>query len=225
MVYVSIAVFVGGLIFTLFRIIRAPKQESTLQIFPHRKNSIPGTLYDTFLMPTIRKDRPLFWVFLIFYHIAFVFLFLGHVDLIPGINIMKPGSNHMVGNGAVGVILTVSVAYFLFRRFRSPVREISVTGDYLILILLLFIFLTGGIMSWSNSWSDNGFVLEKSDFSNYMKILVSFSFKNPHAELESSHYFHAVLHVFLANLFLMVFPFTKFVHTFFALALNRIRRG
>ena len=131
----------------------------------------------------------------------------------------------MLGYGAVGVALTVSVVYFLLRRFRSPVREISVSGDFIILILLLFIILTGGIMSWSNSWGENGFVLEKVDFGNYMNILVDFSFENRHSQLDSSHYFLVVFHVFLANIFLMVFPFTKFIHTFFAMALNRIRRG
>ena len=80
-------------------------------------------------------------------------------------------------------------------------------------------------MSWSNSWGASGFVLEKSDFANYMKILISFSFADPYPVLESSHYFHVVIHIFLANIFLIVFPFTKFIHTFFAMILNRIRRG
>lgn len=225
MVYFSFFVFIMGILFQILRIARAPKQTFTLQIFPYKKPSTLRALGDTLLIPAIRKDKPLFWVFLILFHVAFFLVVLSHVDLIPGINIMDPQSNHMIGYGIVGVVLLVSVVFFLFRRFRTPVREISVTGDYLILFLLLFIILTGGMMSWSNSWGENGFVLEKSDFSNYIKTLVSFTFQNPYETLESSHYFHVVIHVFLANLFLMVFPFTKFVHTFFAMALNRIRRG
>lgn len=225
MVYISFVVFITGTIYIIFLIARAPKQSSTLQIFPSKQLAGIRAVYDTFLMPTIRKDRPVFWVFLIFYHFAFLVLIIGHLDLIPSINIMDPKSPHMVGYGGVGLVLSLSVMYFLFRRFKSPVREISVMGDYLILLLLLFIFLTGGIISWSNSWGENGFVLEKADFGNYMKILLNFSFRNPHEVLDSSHYFHVVIHVFLANLFLMIFPFTKFVHTFFAMVLNRIRRG
>jgi nitrate reductase gamma subunit len=225
MVYFSLVVFVIGILYSIFKIVRAPKQPYTLKLFPDKNQPALGLLSDNFLMPTIRKDKALFWVFLILYHLAFLLLILGHLDLIPGIHIMNPDSGHMLGYGAVGVVLTVSVCYFLLRRFKSPVREISSMGDYLVLILLLFLFLTGGIMSWSNSWGENGFVLEKSDFRNYMNILTRFNFENPHPVLDSSHYFHVVFHVLLANIFLIIFPFTKFVHTFFALILNKLRRG
>lgn len=225
MVYTAIVIFLAGLIYSIIRIIGSPKHPSTLQIFPKSNPSGIKAMGDTFLMPTIRKDKPMLWIFLILYHTAFFFLILGHLDLFPQINLMEAGSKHMVGYGAVGVVLTVSTIYFLFRRFRSPVKDISVMGDFLVLILLLFIFLTGDIMSWSNSWGENGFVLEKVDFRNYMKILSSFSFEDPKEVLVSSHYFHVVFHVFLANIFLMIFPFTKFIHTFFSMALNRIRRG
>jgi nitrate reductase gamma subunit len=224
MVYIAFVLFFFGLIYALIRVARAPKQTSTLRIFPKTKNKL-AAIYDTFAMPTIRRDKPVFWIFLILYHLAFLLLILGHLDLIPGIQIMPADSKHMLGFGAVGVVVTISAVYFLLRRFRTPVREISVSGDYLILLLLILIFITGGIMSWSNSWGENGFVLEKSDFANYMKILVSFSFEDPYPVLESSHYFHVVFHVLLANIFLMVFPFTKFIHTFFAMLVNRIRRG
>jgi nitrate reductase gamma subunit len=225
MVYLAFGVLIVGTFFTIFRIFKAPKQPFTLQIFPHENPAKLRAFYDTFLMPAIRTDRPVFWFFLILYHIAFLLLILGHLDLIPGINIMDPESRHMVGNGGAGVALTLSVIYFIGRRLKSPVREVSTFGDYLLLLLLLFIFLTGDMMSWSNSWNENGFVLEKGDFANYLKILVSFSFQNPYEVLESSHYIHVVIHVFLANLFLMIFPFTKFVHTFFSMAVNTIRRG
>lgn len=225
MVYIAVATFLCGIVYSIFRIIGSPKHPSTLQIFPQKGPSGLNAAGDTFLMPTIRKDRPTMWIFLILYHAAFFLLILGHLDLFPQIKIMDPGSRHMVGHGAAGVVLTVSVIYFLFRRFRSPVKDISVMGDYLVLILLLFIFLTGDIMSWSNSWGENGFVLEKVDFGNYMAILSSFSFEDPQEVLVSSHYFHVAFHVLLANIFLMIFPFTKFIHTFFSMALNRIRRG
>ncbi len=224
MVYIAFATFFVGIGFTLMRVLRAPRPSSTVPIFPKSKNKL-AAFNDTFLMPTIRRDKPVFWVFLILYHLAFLLLIIGHLDLIPGIKFMDPSSKHMFGNGIVGLVVTVSAIYFLWRRFRSPVREISVSGDYLILLLLILIFLTGGIMSWSNSWGASGFVLEKSDFANYMKILISFSFADPYPVLESSHYFHVVIHIFLANIFLIVFPFTKFIHTFFAMILNRIRRG
>jgi hypothetical protein len=41
----------------------------------------------------------------------------------------------------------------------------------------------------------------------------------------SGHSFMLVLHVFFANLFLMFFPFSKIMHSFFALPMNKLRRG
>lgn len=225
MVYISFVICIIGILYAVIRILLAPKQASTLQVFPESKASGAMALYDTFAMPTILRDSPFFWVFLMLYHIAFGLLILNHLDLIPGLNIMHPESPHMFGYGAVGLTLTLSVIYFILRRLRSPVREISVMGDYLLLLLLLFVFITGDVISWSNSWGENGFVLGKSDFKNYVDILVSFSFADPAEVLQSSHYVVVVVHIFFANLFILLFPFTKLMHTFFAIPLNKIRRG
>ena len=225
MAYLSVLVFITGVIKTFIRIIKAPKHKTTLKVFPQGKKPLLQAVKDTLFMPSVRRDKPILWLMLMLYHAAFLLLILGHLDLIPGINLMKKDSPHMLGFGAVGVVLTVTVVYFLLRRFKSPVREISTMGDYLILLLLFFIFLSGGIISWSNSWNENGFVLEKSDFKTYFGDLVKFTFNDPGETLSGSHYFHVVIHVFLANLFIMVFPFTKFIHSFFAMAVNKIRRG
>ena len=225
MVYLAVLVFIAGIIITLLRIGRAPKHKTTLKVFSKGKRSPLQVVKDTLFMPSVRQDKPVLWVFLMLYHLAFLLLMLGHLDLIPGIHLMEKDSPHMVGYGAVGVVLTLALVYFLLRRFRSPVREISTMGDYLILLLLLFTFLSGVIMSLSNSWGENGFVLEKSDFRDYFDILIHFSFADPVEILSGSHYFHVVIHVFLANLFMMIFPFTKFVHTFFGMVVNKIRRG
>ena len=69
-------------------------------------------------------------------------------------------------------MLTVSIVYFLLRRFRTPVRELSVPADYLLLFLLFCIFITGDVISWGNSWSPDGFVITKQDLGAYLSGLV-----------------------------------------------------
>jgi len=39
------------------------------------------------------------------------------------------------------------------------------------------------------------------------------------------HSFMLVIHVFLANLFLIFFPFSQTMHSFLALPINKLRRG
>ncbi len=175
-------------------------------------------------MPTVRTHKPLFWFFLMVFHVGVAVLILAHLDLLPQLRIMCADSPHMIGNGAAGVALTISVVYFLFRRFRTPVRELSVPADYLMLFLLFCILLTGDVISWGNSWSPDGFVITKQDLGSYLSGLTRFTFEDPHTMLSGSHYAVVATHVLLANLFLMILPFSKIMHSFFAVPVNLLRR-
>jgi len=120
--------------------------------------------------------------------------------------------------------VTIPVLYFIFRRFRTPVREISLPADYLLLLLLLFLFLFGDLMSWGNSWTASGFVMTKQDFSLYFQSLARFTFQNPRQMLPGSHYHFVVIHVLLAEALFALLPFTKIIHTFFSVPINMLRR-
>jgi nitrate reductase gamma subunit len=183
-----------------------------------------ASLGDVFGMTPVRKHKPLFWVFLMLYHAAFLLLILGHLDILPGINLVSPQSRHMLGAGAVGVGVTLPILYFTFRRFRSPLREISLPADFLLLLLLLFLFLFGDLMSWGNSWSPGGFVMTKQDFSKYFDGLARLTFADPRVVLRGSHYHFVVIHVFLAELLFILLPFTKIMHTFFAVPVTLLKR-
>lgn len=223
-VYISIIVMFVAIIWKIVSILSVPAPAFTLKTFPAKKRPVLAALGDTFGMPSIRKRKPLFWFFLMWFHVGILFLILGHFDLFPNIHIMPVASRDMVGAGFVGVSVTVPAFYFLFRRFKGQERQISVPADYLLLLLLLFTFLLGDMISWGNSWTANGFVMTKADFRNYFGILSSFSFADPRAVLHGSHYHFIVLHVLLAELFMIILPFSKIVHTFFSLPLNILRR-
>ena len=224
MVYVALAVMIVGIIVKIVSIVSAPSPAFTLKTFPARRHPVLAALGDTFAMPQIRKRRPVFWCFLVWFHVGILFLILGHFDLFPNLNIMPADSRHMIGAGFVGLSVTVPAFYFLARRFRGEDRHISVPSDYLLLLLLIFTFLLGDMISWGNSWTAHGFVMTKADFKQYFGILGSFSFADPRTVLPGSHYHFIVLHLFLAELFMMILPFSKIVHTFFSLPLNILRR-
>jgi nitrate reductase gamma subunit len=224
MVYAAILALIAGVAYRVVAILRAPPQPWVLRTHPVSRRPVLAALGDAFGMPQIRKRRPLFWAFLMVYHVAFLLLFLGHLDILPRLNLVSPESRHMIGRGGVGVAVTIPMVYFLVRRLRSPVREISVPADFLLLLFLLCLFLLGDMMSWSNSWNPAGFVMTKQSFSEYFHILASFSFADPRTVLHGSHYHFAVLHVLFANLLFIILPFTKIVHAFFALPINLIRR-
>jgi nitrate reductase gamma subunit len=224
MVYLAIIVMIVGIIAKIVSILSAPRPAFTLRTFPAKTHPRLAALGDTFGMTAVRKHKPVFWFFLMWFHVGILFLVLGHFDLFPTISIVPEASRHMVGAGFVGLSVTIPAFYFLIRRFRDQERHISVPSDYLLLLLLLFIFLLGDLISWGNSWTAHGFVMTKADFARYFGILSSFSFADPRTVLHGSHYHFIVLHVFLAELFFMILPFTKIVHVFFSLPLNILRR-
>lgn len=224
LVYFAILFCLVAIVLKIISIFRSPAQPYSLRIFPSARKPGLAALVDTFAMPQVRKHKPVFWVFLMLFHAAFVFLILGHLDLFSNVSLMPENSRHMLGWGLVGVAVTLPLFYFLFRRFASPNREITVPADYLLLVLILFLCLFGDLMSWGNSWTANGFVMTKQDFAKYFDGLSHFTFADPRWVLPGSHYHFAVIHVLLADFFFLVLPFTKIMHAFFALPINLLRR-
>ena len=224
MVYLALLFCLVAIVLRVVSILRAPAQPYSLRIYPASKKPKLKTLVDTFMMPQIRKHKPLFWVFLMIFHISILLLILGHFDILPNISLVSETSRDMLGRGIVGVGVTLPLFYFLFRRFRSPIREITVPADYLLLILILFLCLFGDLMSWGNSWTANGFVMTKQDFSLYFKGLAQFTFADPRSVLPGSHYHFIVIHVLLANTFFIILPFSKVMHAFLAMPINLLRR-
>ncbi len=225
MVYAAFAVFVLGTVWRLVQTARRPAHPTTLQIFPKKE---PAWLYavgDTFLMPSIFRHSPVLWFFLAVFHVAVLLLIIGHLELFGDWPIFQLVPHEVfLGRGFVGLAAAVSVLYLFFRRFHAPVRDLSVPEDYYLLILLFLTIIFGSQMDWARRWYDYD-VMGVSAYRAYLWSLVMLKPFVPDEILYSGHAFMLVLHVFFANLFLMVFPFTKMMHTFLALPMNLLRRG
>jgi nitrate reductase gamma subunit len=225
MVYVAFAVFLVGLAVRLVKIFREPKNPTTLQIYPEKRFRWIWALYDTFLLPTVRRHNPPFWVFLMVFHICFLLLIIGHLELFKEFGIFQIIEHEVfLGRGFVGLILSVCVLFFLLRRFASPVRELSVPEDYYLLVLLFLTVFFGSQMDWARRWYEYG-NLSVEDYRAYLFSLVSLRPELSSEVTESGHSFMLVLHVFFANLFLMFFPFSQLMHSFLSLPMNKLRRG
>jgi nitrate reductase gamma subunit len=225
MVYIAFAVFFAGIAVRLVTIFREPRNPTTLQIYPEKRTRWLWALHDTFLLPTVRKHNPLFWVFLMLFHICFLLLIIGHLELIGEFAVFQIIEHEVfLGSGFVGLMLSVCVLYFLFRRFRSPVRELSVPEDYYLLVLLFLTVFFGSQMDWARRWYEYG-NLSVWEYRAYLWSLVSLKPEISSDLTEAGHSFMLVLHVFFANLFLMFFPFSQLMHSFLSLPMNKLRRG
>jgi nitrate reductase gamma subunit len=225
MVYIAFAVFFLGITYRIISIWQKPKLPSTQQIYPSKNPKWLWTLYDTFLFPTVLRHKPLLWLFLISFHISLVLLLVGHLELIADIGIFQIVPHEIfLGNGFVGLTIAVCLLFFLFRRFTSPVKDLSIPEDYYLLILIFLIVIFGSEMDWARSWYDYG-EMTVEDYRTYMVSLLIFKPELPYNTTFSGHSFMLVLHVFFANLFLIVFPFSQLMHSILSLPMNKLRRG
>lgn len=225
MVYIAFAVFFVGTGVRLYKIFREPKNPSTLQIYPERHPKWLWALHDTFLLPTVRRQYPIFWGFLMAFHIAFLLIIIGHAELFTTFRVFGLEPEHVfVGRGFAGLTICIALVYFLLRRFRSPFRELSVPEDYYLLILLFLTAVFGSEMDWARRWYEYG----SMTVSTYREYLLSLLYFRPEVPVDvelSGHSFMLVLHIFFANLFLIFFPFSQSMHSFLSLPMNKLRRG
>ena len=225
MVYIAFSIFAVGTTFRLINIFRQPKHPTTLQIYPEKTPRWLWALHDTFLFPTVRRHKPMLWCFLITFHICLLLLLIGHIELLGEFKVFQVIPHQVfIGQGFVGLIVAICLLYFLFRRFLSPVRELSVAEDYYLLILLLLIVIFGSEMDWARRWYEYG-ELDTEDYQAYLWSLLTFRPVLPDNVIYSGHSFMLVLHVFFANLFLIFFPFSQAMHSFLSLPVNKLRRG
>ena len=225
MVYVAFATFFIGTAVRLIKIFKEPSHPATLQIYPEKKPRWLWAMHVSLLFPTVRRHKPLLWVFLMAFHICILLLIIGHLELFGEIETLQLIPHEIfLGQGLVGLIASLALLYFLFRRFISPVRELSVPEDYYLLILLFLVVLFGSQMDWARRW----YFYEELSVDHYREYLSSLLYFKPYLPAEvtdTGHSFMLVLHVFFANLFLMFFPFSQLMHSFLSLPMNKLRRG
>ena len=225
MVYTAFAVFIIGTILRLVKMFGEPPHPATLQIFPAKRPGWLLVLYDTFLFPTVRKHKPVLWVFLLAFHIALLLLIIGHLELFAEISIFQIIPHEVfLGQGFVGLILAIALLFFLFRRLFSPIKELTVPEDYFFLILLFLIVIFGSEMDWARTW----YAYEEmtvEDYRTYLMSLLVLRPELPDSLTVSGHSFMLLLHIFFANIFIMLFPFSSMMHAFLSIPVNKLRRG
>lgn len=225
MVYISVAVLVAGLIYRLLVVLTSPGIKGTLGVFPRTLPRPAGIIKDSFLIPAAFNKDKIFWLFLMIFHVAFALLIIGHFELIKNFDIIQIIPHDIfLGAGWVGIALAVSTAYFLLRRFRSPHNAISVPEDYILLILLLLTIVFGSHINLAARYGIYGFDIPVEDYRAYLSSLIALNPALPSGITGSPHYVIIVLHILFANLFMMIFPFSKMVHSVFIFFTQNLKR-
>ncbi|MBF0227327.1 MAG: hypothetical protein HQK76_17920 [Desulfobacterales bacterium] len=112
MVYFAFGVFFFGTIIKAIKIFTKPKNPIALQIYPEEQPSWFFVLKDTFFLPTVKRHKPVLWLFLMAFHIAFLLLIVGHIELIKKFVIFQIIPHEVfLGKGFIGVNVNPELKY------------------------------------------------------------------------------------------------------------------
>jgi nitrate reductase gamma subunit len=209
--YITLLIFIVAMIYRikLWSRLAAPK----MTLFPAPN---PGgdrfieVLKETFLFKSLFKGDKNLWALGWVFHVMLALIFVGHFRVfawLPDRTLLAIGMTSdnintmsMVSGGAAGLIILVTLLIILGRRFGvKRVREISESSDYIALLLVMVIVLTGDVMRF--------FVhVDLAQTREYFQGLLLFS-PQP---LPANSWF--IFHYLLAQLLIMYIPFSKILH-------------
>lgn len=226
LVYVAALVFVAGMGWQIYRWSKTPSSPMKLGLFP--KPSAKGrwwqALRDALFFPQVAEIDFKMWLAVLIFHLGILGAFIGHLRLIreftplvEAIGIKNMDRLGQIGGGSAGIVLLITLSYFLLRRFKTPNRQLSVPEDYLLLILLLSLVLMGDHLRFFGH-------LPVGVFREYAAGILTFKPALPPELANSSLKWAFVTHVLLADLLFIYFPFSKLVHFIGTFATNLIRR-
>jgi nitrate reductase gamma subunit len=204
---ITLIVFAGGLIYRLHLWWKLPVPKMTL--FPAREpgmDTFLGVLKAVFFSPGLFKTDRLLWIISWVFHTTLALILVGHLRVatdfpalwrVLGIN---PDVMSSVVGTLAGVVIFLAVVLLTFRRVTIPrVQEISQTGDYLALLLLLCVILTGNAMRFQEHFDLN---LTREYFAGLVH------FQMPIPPLKGWF----LMHFLFSQLLILYLPFSKLLH-------------
>jgi nitrate reductase gamma subunit len=226
MVYIAVAVFIIGMTYQIVGWFRAPKSSVRLGLFPKPRTKTRRffkVLKDSFIFPQSYAVDKATWIFAIVFHGSLLVILLAHFRLVreftPLVNLLgKEGMDTLsaIGGKTLGIIIIFPVLFYLFRRFLSPHKELSVPEDYFLVIILIFIIAFGDHLRFFADF-------HTEDYREYVQSLLVFRPSYPEAIANSDAKWVLSSHVMFVNIFVIYFPFSKLMHIIGTFAANKVR--
>ncbi|MCP4567084.1 MAG: hypothetical protein GY841_05850 [FCB group bacterium] len=212
--YLVLAVFIIGMAYRIRKWVKTP-QPGAVTLFPAPK---PGSglfwnvLKESFLFPDLFRGDKFFWSISWLFHASLALIIIGHLRVVAGVfdrmfismGMSAEGITRMsaVSGGAAGIIIMVAVAFLILRRLSlKRVREISLPADYIALILILAILITGNFMRFGEHFDlaqTRVFFYHLATFSTAGVIVP------PNSMFQ--------IHFLLVQLLIVYIPFSKILH-------------
>jgi len=209
--FITAGVFFGGLAYRVIRWWRSPRALVSLVVPPERRSvgqTVRQISTEIVAFRRVFRGSKAFWAMTWPFHFSILVFILGHFRLFIDFtwlwNVLRLTPEQVdplafVGGGVAGTVFMLGVLALLVRRFMMPVRSLSVPGDYLLLLLLLALAVSGNYMRFFMR-------IELAQYRAFFSDLFHFRLAEP---LDNWFF---VLHFLLVQILLTYFPFSKLVH-------------
>jgi len=209
--YITILIFVLGMIYRIKVWSNLPSPKMTLFPAPSSgKERFTEVLQETFFFKSLFKGDKGIWAMGWLFHVMLLLIFIGHFRVFAwlpdrilqsiGMTPENIDTMSLVSGGAAGIVILISLLIILARRFSvKRVRQISESGDYFALILILLIVLTGDAMRFIAH-------IDLVQTREYFQGLIFFTL----TPIPGNPWF--LVHYLFAQLLIMYIPFSKILH-------------
>jgi nitrate reductase gamma subunit len=212
--YVAVAVFIVAMAYRIYTWKRLAAPSMTLFPAPaDEKANRRNVVKEALLFRSLFGGDRLLWGFAWVFHAVLALIVLGHFRVFTNVDgtLMTMGMSEgaiqaMSGGagGAAGVVILVATILLLVRRLALPrVREVTGSADYLALLLIAAIIVTGNMMRFGAEHFDLTLTRQ------YFASLATFGGVMDEAALQNNVF---VVHMSLAFLLIMIIPFSKILH-------------
>jgi nitrate reductase gamma subunit len=196
----------------LYKWTRRPKAAAIFTIYPASKGftrALPKILGQMFLFPKLIRDEKALWAGILLFHLSLVMGVIGHYKVFfrymwfwenLGVSANSFASISDLFDGATGVIMVASLGFLFVRRFPKFLRKLSIPEDYLVLLLILGIAISGIYIRFIST-------INLLELRRYFSSLVAFTPSN----MPTDPIF--LIHYSLVLILMIYFPFGKLIHT------------
>lgn len=210
--YIALIILIDGIIYRLYKWARRPKAAATFTVYPASKGftrALPKILEQIFLFPKLLREEKTLWGGILLFHLSLVMVIISHYKVFfrymwfwenLGVSANSFALISDLFDGATGVIMVTSLVFLFIRRFPKFLRKLSIPEDYLVLLLILGISISGIYIRFIST-------INLFELRRYFSSLVTFTPSN----LPTDPFF--LIHYSLVLILMIYFPFGKLIHT------------
>ena len=219
--YTAIAVLAGGVAYRFVSWSKLP-QPGKLTLYPTTGWGLSSALREALLFPNVYKGDRLLWLLAWPFHFALACAFLGHFRVVTGLidaalealgmTSVGIGEFSAVAGGVAGIVLLIAAGALLLRRLLLPrAREVSSMPDFVALLLLVAVIVSGNAMRFGSN------PINLAETRAWALSLLKFAPAVPSNRA-------VLMHAFCAELLIIYLPLSKLMHfggMFYTMALVR----